>query len=97
MQPGKLAWLPGPPFSLPTGDPGSLPASKQEANPLLITPLQQTKRNTIPALDQENIVISELCSVYRATGNNLLVPLTPEPGPKRVRNQRVLPINRSPP
>lgn len=37
MQPGKLAWLPGPPFSLPTGDLGSLPTSRRGENPLLVT------------------------------------------------------------
>lgn len=37
MQPGKLAWLPGPPFSLPTGDPGSPPTSRRGQNPALIT------------------------------------------------------------
>lgn len=37
MQPGKLAWLPGPPFSLPTGYPASLPTSRRGQNPLLVT------------------------------------------------------------
>lgn len=37
MQPGKLAWLLGPPFSLPTGDPGSPPTSRRGQNPALIT------------------------------------------------------------
>lgn len=78
MQPGKLAWLPGPPFSLPTGDPGSQPASRQEENPLLVTPLQQTKCKTVPALDQENTVISELRSVYKAAGKHLLVCHSPQ-------------------
>lgn len=37
MQPGKLAWLPSPPFSLPTGDLVFLPTSRRGQNPLLAT------------------------------------------------------------
>lgn len=59
MQPGKLAWLPGPPFSLPTGDPGSLPTSRRSQNPLLVRVQQPRPIGFSPSFCKSTYFLSE--------------------------------------